>query len=226
MGAETTVPTEEVSEDPDAGGEVAEPGNTGVVFQPGININPDIVINPEASSNVGDMVSADPDDGGEVADGLFDDFESAVGTFQEQADGITSPFSDSFDSPGFLPESVADSLAAGEDLFGEGIAAGERVPGIQVPDLDPLIGDASSIADAAADGDVGGVVAGVQDAIGDYGGAIDEAVEVPFEQQIEDVTSDFEDEVSDFADDPAGAVGDLTDEFEGTVSGIADDIGL
>ncbi|MEQ1701252.1 MAG: hypothetical protein ABMA25_14150 [Ilumatobacteraceae bacterium] len=149
--------------------------------------------------------------------GLVDDFESAVGTFQEQASTLEMPFADQLDSPGIIPESVADSLAAGEDLFGESIAvSGDPAVAdfIEPPPVEEFLPN------------------DFQDDLDEFGedpafvAALTASLEESGAQVVEGMGLDVPDDVSDFADDPVEAVNDVADEFEGTVSGIADDIGL
>ena len=204
---QTMIATEDVMSDPDDGGEVAsDPDDGGEVVQPGvINVNPTLDIRTDSAVNVGDVVASDPDDGGEIAGGLIDDFDSVSDTFQEQVAAVDLP--------------LADLVAAGEDLFGEGIASGEQAPGLHLPDLAPLATDIVGAGEALLDGNISGAVGGIQDAAQDYAVVSDDVVDVPYEQDVDDT-------VTDFADDPVDSARDTLEEAEGSVAGIADDNGL
>ena len=120
-----------------------------------------------------------------------------------------------------------EGLRTSEDLFGDSLisdAAGE--PSIRMPDLGGVVAAASGAGEALMEGDLAAARAGVRAAIGESVAAVDEAVAVPFEPQIEEFIDTAQETVSDFVEDPAEAVNDMADQASDSVAGMADDLGL
>ena len=76
------------------------------------------------------------------------------------------------------------------------------------------------------EGDLAAARAGVRATVGEAIAAVDEAVAVPFEPQIEEFIDTAQETVNDFVDEPAEAINDVADQASDSVAGIADDLGL
>jgi len=188
------------------------------------------------------QVASDPDDGGEVTsviddptggrgivatdflqqtDALVDDFDAAVGTFAHDFGQIST---DALGNGSELVKPVVDDVLG--DSGGFEVIEPIPMPSVSVPDFTAVEAQVSDIGDAVADGDFGGAVEGILTAPAVFGEAIDDAVVLPFEPEIEEFKEDVSETVSDFVDDPMEAVNEFSDDGMDTVAGIADDAGL
>ena len=192
-----------------------------------------------ADPNDGAGLAADPDDGGEilqpitVIDGLQDDFDAAVVDYHgvmpglqgaNGSDALAAPLENVETQMGQMPDQL---VRVSDDLFGESYAseaAGE--PSIRMPDLEGVAAAASGAGAALMEGDLDAARAGVRAVIDESVAAVDEAVAVPFEPQIEEFIDTAQETVNDFVEDPAEAINDVANQASDSVAGMADDIGL